>query len=159
MPGPRLARLLIGRLPSGLPTGLLVRLFVGVVVGLLGGFLASGCREAPTPRKPVVLWQPIGNWTGRASLQTESFIGNSGMFRLDWESRPVTPGNPGSLRVTLHSAVSGRPLVEVLEHSGPGRDVTYVNEDPREFYLEVASSGVQWTLTILEGVRATVPAP
>ena len=130
-----------------------------LLASLLFSLLSGGCRPEPASRKPVVLWQPVGHWTARASLQTEAFIGNSGMFRLEWESRPVAPGAPGSLRVTLHSAVSGRPLVELLDHHGPGRDVTYVNEDPREFYLEVEAAGVEWTLAIQEGVRATAPGP
>ena len=85
------------------------------------------------------------------------------MFRIDWQSRvlgpEVSPAAWGSLRVTLHSAVSGRPLVVAVDHRGSGRDVAYVTEDPREFYLEVEATGVEWTLALFEGVRATAPGP
>ena len=139
------------------------RLALPLAATLLASVLFGGCRAAPAPRKPVVLWQPVGNWTARASLQTESFISNSGMFRLEWQSRVLAlegaPVDSGSLRITLHSAVSGRPLVVALDHRGPGRDVAYVNEDPREFYLEIEAAGVDWTLALHEGVRATAPGP
>ena len=45
--------------------------------------------------------------------------------------------------VTLHSGVSGAPLLEAVEHKGVGRDVAYVTEDPREFFLVIESS--TWT--------------
>jgi hypothetical protein len=62
-------------------------------------------------------------------------------------------------RVTVHSAVSGRPLVVAVDHHGAGRDTAYVNEDPREFYLVVESSAVDWDVAVDEGIRATTDAP
>jgi hypothetical protein len=65
----------------------------------------------------------------------------------------------GTLRVTVHSAVSGRPLVVAVDHQGAGRDTAFVNEDPREFYLVVDSAHVDWTIAVDEGIPATTAEP
>jgi hypothetical protein len=91
-------------------------------------------------------------------MQTEAFIGNTGSLRVRWETRnEATPGR-GVFTVTLHSAVSGRPLVPVVEHKGIGHDTTYVSEDPREFFLVIDSSGLDWTVDVEEGVAGQKPA-
>ena len=89
------------------------------------------------------------------------------MLRLRWETR--NPGSRGAgapgadgpsvaaFRVTVHSAVSGRPLVVAVDHHGVGQDTAYVNEDPREFYLVVDSSDIDWNLAVDEGIPATMP--
>ena len=134
-----------------------LRLVAFLVLAAAALLPAIGCRVEKAARRPVVVWQPIGAWSGRASLQTESFISNSGMFRIQWESRRGDTSEPGRLRVTLHSAVSGRPLAVAVDSHGAGRDTAYVNEDPREFYLVVDAALVDWTVAIEEGIRATAP--
>jgi hypothetical protein len=42
-----------------------------------------------------------------------------------------------------------------VEHRGPGRDVAYVNEDPREFFLVIESTGLEWSVEVAEGIPAT----
>ena len=90
------------------------------------------------------------------------------MLRLRWETRnpgarearPAGADGPsvGAFRVTVHSAVSGRPLVVAVDHHGIGHDTAYVNEDPREFYLVVDSSDVDWNIAVDEGIPATADA-
>ena len=65
------------------------------------------------------------------------------------------PGQ-GAFSVVLHSGVSGRSLLPVVEHRGTGRDTAYVSEDPREFFLVVDAKHLDWSLTVDEGVAATV---
>jgi hypothetical protein len=57
--------------------------------------------------------------------------------------------------VTVHSDVSGRPLLVAVEHKGAGHDTAYVYEDPRQFFLVVESAGLDWTLAAEEPVAAS----
>jgi hypothetical protein len=125
----------------------------------IGGVLAlstASCRgDAPPARTPTVVWRALGSWSGRGSMQGDPFISDTGSLRLRWETRNETsPGN-GTFRVTLHSDVSGRPLVVAVDTRGVGHDTTYVNEDPRSFFLAVESANLDWTLAADEGVAAT----
>jgi len=129
---------------------------------LAASVVAVSCNRQPepAPRTPVTVWRTVATWTGRAPLQTESFISNTGLFRVHWEARPLQPpDNNGTLRITLHSAVSGRPLVDAVDHRGPGRDTVFLSEDPREFFLVIDDQGLDWTVTLDEGLPATAPAP
>ena len=127
-----------------------------VLIGI--GLVNTSCSgEAPRARTPSVVWRTLGSWSGRGSMQTEPFISDTGALRLRWEtSREATPGT-GIFRVTVHSDVSGRPLVLAVDARGVARDTTYVNEDPRSFFLAVESVNLDWTIAADEGVAATGP--
>lgn len=117
--------------------------------------LVLACRNhAPPARRETVIWKNVGSWSSRGSSQTESFACDTGMLRVHWETRNPR-GGARTFRVTVHSAVSGRPLVVAVDHQGVGRDTVYVNEDPREFYLVVDASGLDWTVAVDEGIPAT----
>jgi hypothetical protein len=93
-------------------------------------------------------------------MQTDPFLSDTGSLRLRWETRNETPPGTGTFRVTVHSDVSGRPLVVAIDARGARADVAYVSEDPRSFFLAVESVNLDWTLAADEGVDAsrTVPA-
>jgi hypothetical protein len=76
---------------------------------------------------------------------------------LTWETSNEAAAGTGTFRVTVHSDVSGRPLVLAVDARGAGRDVTYVSEDPRSFFLVVESTNLDWILTADEGVAASGP--
>ena len=44
-----------------------------------------------------------------------------------------------------------------IDARGAGRDVAYVSEDPRSFFLAVESANLDWTLAADEGVAASSP--
>jgi hypothetical protein len=91
-------------------------------------------------------------------MQTEPFISDTGSLRVRWAtSHEAAPGT-GTFRVTVHSDVSGRPLVVAVDVRGVGKDTAYVTEDPRPFFLVVESTNVDWTIEAEEGVAATGPA-
>lgn len=90
-------------------------------------------------------------------MQTEAFISNTGSLRLLWETRNEVAPGAGRFKVTVHSAVSGRPLVPAVDHAGIGRDTTYVSEDPREFFLLVDATNLEWSIAVDEGVSGTSP--
>jgi hypothetical protein len=134
--------------------------------------LVTSCR--PTPAQSdheTTAWRPVGHWSGRASTQTDPFLSDTGTLRILWEARPVTgssgsSGSTGSagtsaslergiLRIAVHSDVSGRELAVAVDHQGPGRDVAYVNEDPRSFYLVIDAKNLEWSVEVAEGVPAT----
>ena len=121
----------------------------------IGG--ASGCRQAaPAAAAPreVVVWRSIGSWSGRGNTQTESFTSDTGSLRVRWRADHEARPGDGSLRLTLHSAISGRPLAQLVDHRGAGADTAYVGEDPRVFYVVVDSAGLEWSFTIDEGAGA-----
>jgi hypothetical protein len=118
-------------------------------------FVTSCGGDAPVARAPTLVWRKLGSWSGRSSMQTDPFISDTGSLRLHWETRNQRmPGN-GFFRVTVHSDVSGRPLVLAVDARGVGRDIAYVSEDPRSFFLSVESANLDWTITAEEAVAAT----
>jgi hypothetical protein len=127
-------------------------LLAGVVI------LTASCRnDAPAARTSTVVWRKLGAWSGRGSMQTEPFICDTGSFRLRWETTNEAAPGTGTFRVTVHSDVSGRPLVLAVDARGVGRDVTYVSEDPRPFFLAVEAANLDWSVAAEEGVAATGP--
>lgn len=119
---------------------------------------ACGGPAKPAPQETIV-WKPLGEWSGRALMQTEAFISDSGSLRIAWEARNETAPGQGAFTITLHSGVSGRSLLEAVNHKGPGRDVAFVNEDPREFFLVIEASNLDWTVSVSEAVPARTTPP
>jgi hypothetical protein len=129
-----------------------------VLASMLASVLmAQGCRApeaAPPPPKTVVQWHQLGRWSGRGNLQTQSFTSESGSLRVRWE----TTAGTGPFLLTIHSAISGRPLQVAVDRHGPGRDTAYINEDPRMFYAVVESASVDWSFTVEEAFSANTSA-
>ena len=132
-----------------------------VVVGLVAGAVtatACGPRGNPRPQgaAPSVVWRPLGSWSGRGSLQTESFTSDTGALRVRWEaSRPSSPDAPTAsavFRLNAHSAISGRLLQQVVDQAGAGSGVGYVQQDPHVFYVVVESSQRNWRFTVEEAI-------
>ena len=118
---------------------------IGALLVAVALLLASCGGDVPSPRTPTVVWRKLGSWSGRGSMQTEPFISNTGSLRLLWETHNEAAPGTGTFRVTVHSDVSGRPLVLAVDTRGVGRDTTFVNEDPRSFFLAVESANLDWT--------------
>ena len=114
----------------------------------------AGCSPAPPAAEPLTIWKPLGSWSGAALQQTDAFISDTGELRIAWEARN-TSASPGSLRIAVHSAVSGRELGVVVEHRGAGKDIAYFNEDPRSFFLVIEPEALAWSVEVAEGVAAT----
>ena len=127
-----------------------------------------GCGRGPDPKTeapqsqapkaaakpPTVGWRPIASFSGRGDSQTESFNIESGQWRIKWVTRNETAPEAGTFKVTVHSAVSGRPLMLAVDHRGAGHDTAYVNEDPRLYHLVIESANVDWSVSIEESVYA-----
>ncbi|MGD0964912.1 MAG: hypothetical protein ABSA57_13560 [Candidatus Acidiferrales bacterium] len=121
---------------------------------LAAAVMLASCRpQPPAPRKPALLgWRPIASWSGRGNIETDSFNIGSGQWRIKWEtSHEQSPGK-GAFRVIVHSLVSGRYVSTPVDHQGAGSGVAYVAEDPRQFFLVIESSGIDWKVSVEEGV-------
>jgi hypothetical protein len=136
----------------------IIRLLVPLCIGV--AFVDASCSKAApaAQQREAVVWRPLGSWSGHGSMQTEPFISDTGSLRLTWKTSNETSPGAGSFRVTVHSDVSGRPLVLAVDARGTRQDVAYVSEDPRSFFLAVESADVDWTVTAAEGFPGTVAA-
>jgi hypothetical protein len=103
-----------------------------------------------------VLWRRVGSWSGHGNLQTGSFTVETGSLRLLWETRNAPGTEGGAFKVSLHSSISGRPLQVVIDRKGPGRDTTYIEDEPRVSFFVVEAADLDWTLTLEEAVPATL---
>jgi len=130
-----------------------------VLLAALAALAAGGCRaradQPPKPAAQTVAWHRLGAWSGRGNLQTESFTSDTGALRVRWETTPQ-PGDgstaTGAFHLTAHSAISGRPLQEVVDHTGLGSGVGYVQQDPHVFYVVVESNHLNWRFTVEEAI-------
>jgi hypothetical protein len=128
-----------------------------VLTSILAMCLLSGCRsqEAPPQPKELVVWKPLGSWSGRGNAQTESFTSDSGGFRVHWEAANSARPDAGRLRVVFRSGDSGREIIEAIDARGPGAGVEEVAaERPRWYYLTIESADVDWKVSVDERIDA-----
>ena len=61
-----------------------------LLLGLAAALLLTGCGPEPAPRpESIVVWKPIGAWSGRGDKQTDPFTSAPGRFRgpsRTWQS-------------------------------------------------------------------------
>ncbi|MBL8138943.1 MAG: hypothetical protein JNL48_20135 [Acidobacteria bacterium] len=114
---------------------------------------APAAVAAPTAAD--IEWREIGSWSGSAGRQTESFEVSMTAMRLRWKTmREKAPGT-GRFTVTLHSAVSGRPIQTLVEARGEGADTVTVAEEPRWSHFVVDATDVDWEMTLEQGYLRT----
>jgi hypothetical protein len=114
----------------------------------------AACRPEAKPgsHQTLVGWQPVGSFSGRGNSQTESFNIDSGQWRIKWATMNENPTGAGTFEMTVHSAVSGRPMGVPVEHRGTGHGTAYINEDPRLYHLVIESKNIDWSVSIEEAV-------
>jgi hypothetical protein len=111
-------------------------------------FLCSCDELNPHRPKPVVVvWKEVGTWSGRGSLQTDTIEMGIAQWRVKWKTSNLTPGTKGKFVLTANSAVSGRPITELVNREGTGEGIGYVNDDPRQYYFVIDSKDLDWTFT------------
>ena len=106
----------------------------------------------PTAAAATTLWRALGNWSGSGDRQTESFDLTTGSMRLTWEA--LQEGAPGTahFRVSLYSAISGRPLQTIVDTQEAGANTVDLAADPRVAYLLIESEQIRWRITLHEAV-------
>jgi hypothetical protein len=130
-----------------------------LVVVSAGTSACGGDRPAAPPAQPApaaITWHEIGAWSGRGSRQTESFEVSPSPMRLRWRTTNETAPGAGRFTVTLHSAVSGRPLQTIVEAHGVGSGTANVAEEQRWSHFVIDAENVEWQMT-LEQPFATTP--
>jgi len=138
-----------------IPKARQVAVLIGAVV------MIAGCQsEKPKPQTKVrqIGWRPIQSWSGQGTTQTESFNIESTQWRIRWATKNEKAPGTGRFHLMVHSAVSGRPIMEAVDSKGVGSGTAYVTEDPRLYHLVIDSSGVDWSISVDEAV-ATDGAP
>jgi len=120
-------------------------------------FLLPSCTQPPPKSaEQTVIWDHAGSWSGRGNLETNSFPSSSGYLRFTWETSNETKTGEGRFKLILGSSISGRLIQVVVDSQGATRDVSYVSEEPRTFYLKVESANEDWKVTVDEGFSATI---
>ena len=115
---------------------------------------ACGAQSEPI-RVPTTVWQPIGRWSGKTSMQGETFGVDAHEWRIYWETSNETTPNAGTFVVHIHSGDSGRILATPVRRAGVGKDVVLVTEPPRpNFYLSFEASNLEWSVRVEEPVQA-----
>jgi hypothetical protein len=71
-------------------------------------------------------------------------------MRIRWNTSHAKAG--GVFQLTIHSAISGRPMQLLVDHAGDGEGTEYFSDDPRVFFAVVDSNNLDWTFTIEEPV-------
>lgn len=129
-----------------------IRLRLAVVI--CGGLLFTACKSSPRREaaRPQVGWRPIVSFSGRGDSQTESFDISSTEWRIKWETKGAAPPSSGTFHVEVHSAVSGRPLMDAVRQRGNGHGIAYVSEEPRLYELVIESRGLDWSVQVQEAV-------
>jgi hypothetical protein len=118
---------------------------------------ASASAPAPQTQPQQITWRKLGEWSGAGSQQTDSFTSDSGMLRIHWKTT-AQPGasQPGSFLLTLHSSISGRPLVTAVDEKGPREETTFVSPDPHVFFARIEATGLDWKFSVDEGYSGPV---
>lgn len=75
-------------------------------------------------------------------------------LRLRWQTTKETSPGAGRLTVTLHSAVSGRPLQTIVDAHGVASATVNVADEPRWCHFVIEASNVEWQMTLEEGVSS-----
>ncbi len=131
----------------------------GRAVAVLMAAALAGC-DRPAPDRAaggaaaVKDWTPIAHWSGRGSRQTETFTMLRHDWRLRWEANADANVEAPSLTVRVHSGDSGRVLATPLDAVAPGSGVVEIIEEPRQFYLTIDGSGVEWLVHVDEAGAA-----
>jgi hypothetical protein len=119
-------------------------------------FLPSCSQPPPEPAQKTMIWEHAGSWSGRGDMETNSFPASSGYLRFTWETSNETKPGEGRFKLSLGSSISGRVIMTVVDRKGAGRDVAYVSEEARTFYIKVESANEDWKVTVDEGFAATI---
>jgi hypothetical protein len=128
------------------------RSIITCAVALLSAaVLSPACGRAsdPEPRPAAPGARRAESWEGNGN-RTIGFVSESGSFRITWSTRSEQPPGTGAFRLTVRSAISGRPIRVVADHVGEGSGTVDFVDDPRMYDLMVDSANVEWSISAEE---------
>jgi hypothetical protein len=119
------------------------------------GAALAGCSSKPAAAsRRDTFWRKVGTWSGHSQLQTESWPGDTGAMRIRWSTSHASAD--GAFQLTIHSAISGRPIQTVVDHAGDGEGTEFFSDDPRVYFAVVDARNLDWTFTIEEPVDVII---
>jgi hypothetical protein len=136
---------------SPLPRTLAASALVAVVAWSAACGGDAPAAVAPPPTAAEIEWRELGSWSGRSGRQTESFEVSMTAMRLRWKTTRETAPGAGRFTVTLHSAVSGRPIQTLVDTRGEGAATVNVADEPRWSHFVVDAADVDWEMTLEQG--------
>ena len=135
---------------------LLVFLWCPAFAGLV---VFSGCTRTPSePQSIVSVTRPAGAWQGRGTATVGDIPSETGRFRIMWETANESPAGSGRFKLTLRSAISGRTIGIVADHTGTGSGTAEYDDGPRTYDFLVESANVDWSFRVEETSGALVPS-
>lgn len=140
----------------------LMRLLIAYTLALASAatcFSACGGSAPTAERELVAVAHPAGSWEGTGNT-TIGFVSDTGRFRIRWQTRHEGMARSGTFRLTVHSAVSGRPIQVVVDHQGEGSGQTDFADDPRPYNLMVEATNLEWSFSVdaISVIDAKAPA-
>ena len=91
-------------------------------------------------------------------MQTQTFLSDTGAFRIHWETRNEAPAGRGTLKVAFRSGDSGRVIIDAVDQKGEGSGSAEVGDMVRWYYLSIDSANVDWKVSVDEPIMGrTVP--
>jgi hypothetical protein len=119
-----------------------------------------------SPREVMTVARLAGSWEGNGN-KTIGFVSETGCFRVNWKTRNqhsagqgpqrgptrgsrVDVAESGTFRLTVRSAISGRPIQVIADHQGAGSGAVDFKDDPRMYDFLVDSTNVDWAFTVEE---------
>ena len=111
----------------------------------------GGCSPKPSePQQIVSVTRPVGSWKGRGTATVGDIPSETGRFKIFWETSNESPAGTGTFKLTMRSAVSGRPMQLVADHNGVGSGTASYDEGPRTYDFLVESANVDWSFRVEE---------
>ena len=114
-------------------------------------FVFQDCRaKLSKPDAIVSVTRPVGSWQGRGTATVGDIPSETGRFRITWQTSNESPPGAGRFKLTLRSAISGRTLGIVADHTGMGSGTVEYDEGPRTYDFLVESANVDWSFRVEE---------
>jgi hypothetical protein len=127
---------------------LVIRALVLSVIALVPACTPSS-TGGPNERQMATVARQMGSWEGTGN-KTVGFVSETGCFRINWKTRAEKAPGAGTFRLTVRSAISGRPIRVVADQQGEGAGTVDFADDPRMYDLMVDSTDIEWAFTVEE---------
>ena len=123
---------------------------LAVVIAI--GLATPACRSdsSSSERHVVTASRPVGSWRGTGDQSVGDINSDTGRFHITWETRAETRPGAGTFKLTLRSAVSGRPLQVIVDHKGEGKGEADFADAGRIYDFLIDSHDVEWSFSVVE---------
>jgi hypothetical protein len=103
--------------------------------------------DPPRPKMQGT-WETVGTWSGSANKKTPPFRVVHGTWRVHWSCSQRPGKRDKRFNVYVYDAASGRLHSNPITSSGEGRDTTWLNTEPGNYYLEIRASDMDWEVSV-----------